>query len=175
MVRLLGALGLLMVVIVVSQSGFELKSIQTGRAELQKQQERLERASQEIAQRAAEAQKEIEAILDENIPLINGTNAVKSFVRTAEQLLHSNKNDSGSGSLQRLVVLANHLVALEQRAQAWRETHDFSQDALLLRSEREKLKDELAAVGKEIEVAKAPLIQSAQVRSPGLASEMEQA
>ncbi len=175
MVRLLGALGLVMVIVVVSQSGFELKSIQTGRAELQKQQERLERASQEIAQRAAEAQKEIEAIFDENIPLTNGTNAVKSFVRTAEQLLNSNKNDSGPGSLHRLVVLANHLSALEQRAQAWRETHDLSQDALLLRGEREKLKDELAAVGKEIEVAKAPLIQSAQVRSQGLASEMEQA
>src|SRR5258708_23098562 len=174
-VRLLGALGLLMVVIVVSQSGFELKSIQTGRAELQKQQERLERALQEIAQRAAEAQKEIEAIFDENIPLTNGTNAVNSFVRTAEELLNSNKNDSGPGSLHRLVVLANHLSGLEQGAQAWRETHDLSQDALLLRGEREKLKDELAAVGKEIEVAKAPLIQSAQVRSQGLASEMEQA
>ena len=175
MVRLLGALGLLMVVIVVSQSGLELKSIQTGRAELQKQQERLERASQEITQRAAQAQKEIEAIFDENIPLTNGTTAVNSFVRTAEQLLNSNKNDSGSSALQRLVVLANHLAALEHRAQAWRGTHDLSQDALLLRGEREKLKDELAAVGKEIEVAKAPLIQSAQVRSQGLASEMEQA
>jgi two-component system sensor histidine kinase/response regulator len=175
MVRLLGALGLVMVVIVVSQSGLELKSIQTGRAELQEQQERLERASQQIAQRAAEAQKEIEAIFDENIPLTNGTNAVNIFVRTAEQVLKSNKNESGSTSLQRLVVLANRLAALKQRAQAWRETHDLTQDALLLRGEREKLKDELAAVGKEIEVAKAPLTQSAQDRSQGLASEMEQA
>ncbi len=151
MVRLLGALGLVMVVIVVSQSGFELKSIQTGRAELQEQQERLERASQEIAQRAAEAQKEIEAIFDEKIPLTNGTNAANSFVRTAKQLLNANKNNSGSSSLQRLVVLAKHLADLEYRAQTWRETHDLSQDGLLLRGEREKLKDELAAVEKEIE------------------------
>jgi PAS domain S-box-containing protein len=175
MSRLLGALGLVMVVVVVSQSGLELKSIQTGRAELQEQQERLERASQEIAQRAGEAQKEIEAIFDENIPLTNGTSAVNSFVRTAKQLLNANKNNSGSSSLQRLVVLANHLADLEHRAQAWRETRDLSKDPLLLRGEREKLKDELAAVGKEIEVAKAPLIQSEQARSKGLASEMEQA
>src|ERR1700730_18828734 len=175
MVRLLGALGLLMVVIVVSQSGLELKSIQTGRAELQKQQDRLERASEEIAQRAAKAQKEIEAVLDENIPLTNGKNAVNSFVRTAEQLFNSNKNDSGSSALQRLVVLANRLTDLEHRAQAWRETHDLSPDGLLLRGEREKLKDELATVGTEIELAKEPLIQSAQVRSQGLASAMEQA
>jgi two-component system, sensor histidine kinase and response regulator len=175
MSRLLGALGLVMVIIVVSQSGLELRSIQTGRAELQEQQERLERASQEIAQRAAEAQKEIEAIFDENIPLTNGTSAVNSFVRTAKQLLNANKNNSGSSSLQRLVVLANHLADLEHRAQAWRETRDLSKDALLLRGEREKLKDELAAVGKEIEAAKAPLIQSEQARSKGLASAMEEA
>jgi PAS domain S-box-containing protein len=175
MSRLLGALGLVMVIVVVSQSGLELKSIQTGRAELQKQQERLERASEEIALRAAEAQKEIEAIFDGNIPLTHGTNAVNSFVRTAEQLFNSNKNDSGSSSLQRLVVLANHLADLAHRAQAWRETRDLSKDALPLRGEREKLKDELAAIGKEIEVAKAPLIQSEQARSKGLASAMEEA
>jgi hypothetical protein len=93
MARLLGALGLLMVVIVVSNSGLELKSIKIGRAKLQRQQERLELASQEITQRAAEAQKEIEAIFDENLPLPSGTNAVNSFVRTAEQLLNSNKNN----------------------------------------------------------------------------------
>jgi hypothetical protein len=73
MVRLLGALGLVMVIVVVSQSGLELKSIRIGRAKLQRQQERLDRASQEIAQGAAEAQKEIEAIFDENIPLTDGT------------------------------------------------------------------------------------------------------
>ena len=83
MSRLLGALGLVMVIVVVSQSGLELKSIQTGRAELQEQQERLDLASQEITRRAAEAQKETEEIFDENIPLTNGTNAVNSFVRTA--------------------------------------------------------------------------------------------
>jgi two-component system, sensor histidine kinase and response regulator len=175
MSRLLGALGLVMVIIVVSQSGLELKSIQTGRAELQEQQERLERASQEIAQRAAEAQKEIEAKFDENIPLTDETTAVSSFVLTAKQLLNANKNNSGSSSLQRLVVLAKHLADLEHRAQEWRETRDLSKDALLLRGEREKLKEELAALGKEIEVAKAPLIQSEQVRSEGLASAMEEA
>jgi PAS domain S-box-containing protein len=175
MSRLLGALGLVMVIIVVSQSGFELKSIRIGRAELQKQQERLELASQQIAKRSVEAQKEIEAIFDENIPLTSETNAVNSFVRTAKQLLNANKNNSGSSSLQRLVVLANRLADLEHRAQAWRGTRAPSQDALLLRGEREKLKDELAAVGKEIEVAKAPLIQSEQARSQGLATEMEEA
>ena len=175
MVRLLGALGLATAIVVVGQSGFELKSIRIGRAKLQRQQERLDRASQQIAQRAANAQKEIEAIFDENIPLTNGTNAVNSFVRTAEQLLNSNKNDSGSSSLQRLVVLANRMADLEQRAQTWRRSHDVSQDALLRRGERDQLKEELVAVGKEIEVAKVLVIQSAQARSQGLASQMEQA
>jgi two-component system, sensor histidine kinase and response regulator len=175
MARLLGALGLLMVVIVVSQSGSELKSIKIGRAKLQRQQERLELASQEITRQAAEAQREIEAIFDEDIPFTKGTNAVNSFVRTTQQLLTSNKNDIAPGSLQRLVMLANQLAALEQRAQAWRKRYDLSHDALLLRDERKKLKGELAAVSKEIELAKAPLLQSAQVRSRGLATEMEQA
>jgi two-component system, sensor histidine kinase and response regulator len=175
MARLLGALGLLMVVIVVSQSGLELKSIKIGRAKLQRQQERLELASQEITQQAAEAQKEIEAIFDKDVPLTSGTNAVNSFVRTAQQLLNSNKNDIALGSLQRLVMLANQLAALEQRADAWRERYDLSQDASLLRGEHEKLKDELAAVWKEVEVARAPLVQMVQVRSRGLTTEMEQA
>ena len=175
LVRSLAALGLLMVVIVVSQSGLELNSIRTGRARLQEQHERLERASREIAQRAAEAQKEIEAIFDKSIPLANGTIAVNSFVRTAERLLNSNKNDVGSSSLQRLVMLANRLAALEQRVRAWRERYDLLQDGSLLRGERENLKDELATVWQEVEVAKAPLVQSAQVGSQGLASEMEQA
>jgi two-component system, sensor histidine kinase and response regulator len=175
MARLLGALGLLMVVIVVSNSGLELKSIKIGRAKLQKQQERLELASQEITQRTADAQKEIEAIFDESVPLTSGTNAVNSFVRTAQQLLNSDKNNIAQGSLQRLVMLANQLPALVQRAQAWREKYDLSQNRLLVQGEREELKDELAAVWKQVEVAKAPLVQSAQVRSRGLSSQMEQA
>ncbi|HET9377875.1 MAG TPA: response regulator [Chthoniobacterales bacterium] len=175
MARLLGALGLLMVVIVVSNSGLELKSIKIGRAKLQRQQERLELASQEITQRSAEAQKEIEAIFDESVPLTSGTNAVNSFVRTAQQLLNAGKNNIAQGSLQRLVMLANQLPALVRRAQAWREKYDLSQNRLLVQGEREKLKDELAAVWKQVEVAKAPLVQSAQVRSRGLSSQMEEA
>jgi two-component system sensor histidine kinase/response regulator len=175
MARLLGALGLLMVVIVVSNSGLELKSIKIGRAKLQRQQERLELASQEITQRSADAQKEIEAIFDESVPLTSGTNAVNTFVRTAQQLLNSDKNNIAQGSLQRLVMLANQLPPLVRRAQAWREKYDLSQNRLLVQGEREKLKDELAAVWKQVEVAKAPLVQSAQVRSRGLSSQMEEA
>jgi PAS domain S-box-containing protein len=175
LVRSLAALGLLMVVILVSQSGLELNSILTGRARLQEQQERLERASQQVTQRAAEAQKEIEAIFDENVPFAGRTNAVDRFVRTAEQLLKSNRNDIAPSSLQQLVNLTHLLAALERQAQTWRQKDDLSPDTLLLRNEREKLKDELAAVRQGVELAKAPLKQSAQVSSQGLTSEMEQA
>jgi hypothetical protein len=64
MVRLLGALGFVMVAVMIGQSGLQLRSIRTSRVRLQEQQEHLKQPAREILRHAWEAQKEIQAALD---------------------------------------------------------------------------------------------------------------
>jgi len=52
MVRLLGALGLVMVAVMIGQSGLQFQSIRTSRVRLQEQQEHLNQPTREILQRA---------------------------------------------------------------------------------------------------------------------------
>jgi hypothetical protein len=66
MVRLLGALGFVMVAVMIGQSGLQLQSIRTSRLRLQEEQEHLNQPTREILQRAGEARSEIQEALDEN-------------------------------------------------------------------------------------------------------------
>ena len=120
MVRLLGALGLVMFAVVIGQIGLQLRSIHTGRAHLQEEQERLKQASQDVIQRAGEARKEIEAKLDDANLSSNQSSAFTGFLRTANELLNSTDSTIASIPLQRLASLSDDLVALQQRAHAWR-------------------------------------------------------
>ncbi len=124
LVRLLGALGLAIVVVMIGQIGLQLKSIRTSRVRLQEEQSALNQASQEIFQRTVEARKDIEGVLDENIPLSQKSDAVTRLSRTVHQLLNSISGTVASTSLQKLDSLANDMAAIEQSALFWRSKYD---------------------------------------------------
>ena len=124
LVRLLGALGLAIVVVMIGQIGLQLKSIRTSRVRLQEEQSALNQASQEIFQRTVEARKDIEGVLDENIPLSQRSDAVTRLSRTVHQLLNSISGTVASTSLQKLDSLANDMAAIEQSALFWRSKYD---------------------------------------------------
>src|SRR6202047_3968937 len=124
MVRLLGALGLAIVVVMIGQIGLQLKSIRTSRVRLQEEQSALNQASHEIFQRTVEARKNIEGVLDENIPLSQRSDAVTRLSRTVHPLLNSISGTVASTSLQKLDSLANDMAAIEQSALFWRSKYD---------------------------------------------------
>src|SRR5580704_12668211 len=124
MVRLLGALGLAIVVVMIGQIGLQLKSIRTSRVRLQEEQSSLNQASQEILQRAVEARRDIQGVLDESIPLSQRSDAVTRLSRTVHQLLNSIGDTVASKSLQQLDSLANDMAAIEQSALFWRSKYD---------------------------------------------------
>jgi len=124
LVRLLGALGLAIVVVMIGQSGLQLKSIRTSRVRFQEEQSALNQASQEIFQRTVEARKDIEGVLDENIPLSQRSDTVTRLSRTVHQLLNSISGTVASTSLQKLDSLANDMAAIEQSALFWRSKYD---------------------------------------------------
>ena len=124
LVRLLGALGLAIVVVMIGQSGLQLKSIRTSRVRFQEEQSALNQASQEIFKRTVEARKDIEGVLDENIPLSPRSDAVTRLSRTVHQLLNSISGTVASTSLQKLDSLANDMAAIEQSALFWRSKYD---------------------------------------------------
>ena len=124
LVRLLGALGLAIVVVMIGQSGLQLKSIRTSRMRFQEEQSALNQASQEIFQRTVEARKDIEGVLDENIPLSQRSDTVTRLSRTVHQLLNSISGTVASTSLQKLDSLANDMAAIEQSALFWRSKYD---------------------------------------------------
>ena len=124
LVRLLGALGLAIVVVMIGQIGLQLKSIRTGRVRLQEEQSALNQASHEIFQRTVEARKDIEGVLDENIPLSQRSDAITRLSRTVHPLLNSISGTVASTSLQKLDSLANDMAAIEQSALFWRSKYD---------------------------------------------------
>src|ERR1700732_4331910 len=89
MVRLLGALGFVMVAVMIGQSGLQLQSMRTSRVRLQEEQDHLNQPTREILQRAGAARSEIQAALDENTPFADKLGAVTSLAQTARQLSKS--------------------------------------------------------------------------------------
>src|SRR6202521_1385179 len=81
MVRLLGALGFVMVAVMIGQSGLQLRSIRTSRVRLQEQQEHLKQPAREILRQAREAQKEIQAALDEDTSFTEKSTAVRGLAQ----------------------------------------------------------------------------------------------
>src|SRR3984893_9943596 len=86
MVRLLGALGFVMVAVMIGQSGLQLQSIRSSRLRLQEQQEHLNQPTREILQRAAEVRREIQQALDANTPFAAESGAATSLAISAQQL-----------------------------------------------------------------------------------------
>jgi hypothetical protein len=118
MVRLLGAIGFVMVGVMIGQSGLQLQSIRTERMRLEEQQERLSRATREITQRAEQAHGEIQASLDENAPFTGNSGAVHSLQKVARQLSQSMDDLPALSALNRLDAMANKMATVEKQALA---------------------------------------------------------
>jgi two-component system sensor histidine kinase/response regulator len=130
MVRLLGALGFVMVAVMIGQSGWQLRSIRTSRMRLQEQQENLIRPTREIIQRVGEARREIQAALDENIPFTEKSGAAASLAQAAHRLSQSIDDPAALSALNRLDAVANNMAAVEKQALAWRAQYDVALDNL---------------------------------------------
>src|SRR5271166_5538349 len=111
-VRLLGALGLVMVAVMIGQSGLQLQSMRAGRVRLQEQQEHLNQPTREILQRAGEARREIQAALDGNTPFSEKSGAVTGLVKAARQLSQSTDDPSALSVLNRLDAVANNMAVV---------------------------------------------------------------
>ena len=150
MVRLLAALGLLMVAVMIGQSGLQLQSIRTSRVQLQEQQQHLNEATREIVQRAGEAQGEIRSALDEETPFSGKSGAVGSLEQAAHQLSQSTDDPSAVLALNRLDEVANNLAEVEKQALAWRTHYDV--DLKNLAQQRTQVRAYLAALRNEAEL-----------------------
>jgi two-component system, sensor histidine kinase and response regulator len=126
MVRLLAALGFVMVAVMLGQSGLQLQSIRTSRVQLKEQQEHLNEATREIVQRAGEAEGEIQMALDESTPFTGKSGAVGSLQQAAHQLSQTTDDPSAALALNRLGEVANNLAEVEKQALSWRTRYDVA-------------------------------------------------
>jgi len=150
MVRLLGALGFVMVAVMIGQSGLQLQSIRTSRVRLQDEQEHLNQPIREILQRAGEARREIQAALDENTPFTEKADAVTGLAEAARQLSHSTDDPSALLALNRLGAAANNMATVEKQALAWRSQYDI--DLENLAQQRTQVRAYVAALRNEAEL-----------------------
>jgi two-component system, sensor histidine kinase and response regulator len=150
MVRLLGALGFVMVAVMIGQNGWQLQSMRISRVRLQEQQEHLNQSTREILLRAGEARTEIQAALDENTPFTEKSVAVTSLAQTARQLSQSTGDPSALSALSRLAAVAKNMAAVEKQALAWRTEYDV--DLENLAQQRTQVRAYVAALRNEAEL-----------------------
>jgi PAS domain S-box-containing protein len=150
MVRLLGALGLVMVAVMTGQIGLQLKSMHTKRVRLQERQEHLNQAAREILQRAAAAQREIQAELDESTPFSEKSSAASNLAQPVHRLLQSTDDLPASLALNRIDSLANDITALEKQALSWRSRYDVVLQKLT--EQRLRVRDLLSGLRNEAEL-----------------------
>src|ERR1700722_18168796 len=150
MVRLLEALGFVMVAVMIGQSGLQLQSIRSSRLRLQEQQEHLNQPAREILQRAGEARREIQQALDANTPFADQSGAVTSLAISAQQLSESTDDPSTLFALNRVTRVANQMAGLEKQALAWRT--EFDMDLQNLTEQRIQVRAYVSALGNEAEL-----------------------
>lgn len=150
MVRLLEAIGFVMVAVMIGQSGLQLRSIRTARLLLQEQQEHLNQATSELIQRAGEAHREIEAALDEYTPFTGKSQAANGLARATHQLSQAPDDPSAFFPLNRLEAVANRLADVEKEAVAWRARYDT--DLQDLTRQRGHVRTLVAAMRSEAEL-----------------------
>jgi two-component system sensor histidine kinase/response regulator len=130
MVRLLGALGFIMVAVLIGQNGLQVQSIRTSRLQLQEEQEHLNQQTREILQRAEEARSEIQEALDESAAFTEKSGAVTTLAQTARQLSKSMDDPPALLALNRLDEVANNLAGVEKQALSWRARYDVDRESL---------------------------------------------
>ena len=150
MVRLLGALGFVMVAVMIGQSGLQLRSIRNSRVRLQKQQAQLNQSTREILRLTTEARTEIQEALDENRPYTEESGAVTSLAPAARKLSQSTDDPSALSALNRLAEGANYMAAIEKRALAWRTQYDVNLENL--QEQRTQVRAYVATLRNEAEL-----------------------
>ena len=150
MVGLLGAIGFVMVAVMIGQSGLQLRAVRTDRMRLEEQQEHLSRATREIIQRAEEAHGEMQAALDENSPFTGNSGAVHGLKEVARQLSQSMDDLSALSALNRLDAMANKMATVEKQALAWRTRYDV--DLNDLTQQRSRVRTYVASLRNEAEL-----------------------
>ena len=151
LVRLLGAIGFVMAVVMIGQTGLQLRSIRTDRLRLEEQQEHLSQATREIIRRAEEAHGEIQVR-----PLGSGRITYQFDLIQDLKLALFGKGYADDDSHQRIVTGTGGLYTLRR-------------DTLLLRRQREKLEDDLELVWHKVDAVVVVFGQTAQTilgRSP---------
>ena len=124
MVRLLGALGLVIVVVIICQVSFQLSSIRNSRTRLQSEEDRQNQTSRKILDHALSAQKEIQATLDEHTPSSEVSEATTDFYQIVDAQLASSDSASTTAILKQFASLASKMASVNQRANLWRSNYD---------------------------------------------------
>jgi len=150
MVRLLGALGFIMVAVLIGQNGLQVQSIRTSRLQLQEEQDHLNQQTREILQRAEEARSEIQEALDENTAFTEKSGAVTTLAQTARQLSKSTDDPPALLALNRLDEVANNLAGVEKQALSWRARYDVDRESLT--EQRIQVRAYLTALRNEAEL-----------------------
>src|ERR1700694_5178427 len=124
MVRLLGALGLVIVVVIICQISFQLSSIRNSRTRLQSEEDRQNQTSRKILDHALKAQKEIQATLDEHTPSSEVSEATTDLCQIVNAQLASSDSASTTAILKQFASLATKMAAVNERANLWRSNYD---------------------------------------------------
>ena len=123
LVRALTGLGLLVVAITIGLIGSTLNRIRTERALASTEQARLNRASDELRQRAVESRVELQAVLDENRPFSNRAHSVARLL----DLMVEQSNQALPGvrpTSDQFTPLRPRLAEAARQAQEWRVSYD---------------------------------------------------
>src|ERR1700675_3869661 len=114
MVRLLGALSLAIIVVIICQISFQLSSIRNSRTRLQSEEDRQNQTSRKILDHALNAQKEIQATLDEHTTSSEVSEATTDFYQIVDAQLASSDSASTTAILKRFASLPTKMAAVTQ-------------------------------------------------------------
>ena len=124
MVRLLTGVGLTAMASMIGLVGWQLGSLRSERRRLESEQAHLVETSRIILRRSADAQSEIVAILDENVPL-GKISAADSFTEFADRTLAGSAEiPLDPGVLEALNISSHRLAEVEHRALIWRTRYE---------------------------------------------------
>jgi two-component system, sensor histidine kinase and response regulator len=164
MVRLLVALGVVMVAVTIGRLGLQQRFVRANRIRLEEQAEYLDQTAREILQGAGEVRREVQIALDENIPFTVKPDAAARLERTAHRLSQSTDDPSAHLALNRLESAAVSMAAVEKTAVDWRTR--YAADLNSLAQKRIEVRDYLASLrnGAELREGRQRLRQAIQFK-----------
>jgi PAS domain S-box-containing protein len=164
MVRLLVALGVVMVAVTIGRLGFQQRFVRANRIRLEKQQEHLDQTARDIFQGAADVRREVQIALDEEVPFSGKPDAATRLEETTRQLSQSIEDTSALLALNRLDLAAINMAIVEKMAVDWRTRYEADLDGLA--QKRVEVRDYLAALrnGAELREGRQRLHQAIQFK-----------